>query len=228
MLTSQLFRKGATRSKVSDRVAELFQSLSHWYEGVLRRVLKHSWTVVIVASVAFVGAIALLSTFQSESTPSDDRGAVRIVIQGPEGASLGYMDGYARQLEDIIEQETAYGDIQRFNIRVPGGGGGGGGVGEVNRAQAFVVLNDWDKRDRSADEIAASIRRKVNELPGVRGSVVIPTAFNWGGDDPFKAVIAGPDYETLSKWVATLMAAAQAQPGFLSLDTDYKERKPQI
>jgi multidrug efflux pump len=228
MLTSQLFRGGATRSKVSDHVAELFKSLSQWYEAVLRKVLKHSWTVVVIASVAFAAAVGLLATFQSESTPSDDRGAVRIVLQGPEGASLAYMDGYARQLEDIIEQETVHGDIQRFNIRVPGGGGGGGGVGEVNRAQAFVVLNDWDKRERSADEIAASLRRKVAELPGVRGSVVIPTAFNWGGNDPFKAVIEGPDYETLSKWTATLMAEAQAQPGFLSLDTDYKERKPQI
>ena len=133
---------------MSDRVAELFQTLSRWYEGMLRRVLKHSWAVVIVAAVAFVGAVALMATFQSESTPDDDRGAVRIVLQGPEGASLSYMDGYARQLEDIIEQEARHGDIQRYNIRVPGGGGGGG-VGEVNRAQAFVVLNDWDKRDRS-------------------------------------------------------------------------------
>jgi multidrug efflux pump len=229
MLTSQLFRKGATRSKISDHVAELFRALSHWYEGMLRKVLRHSWTVVIVASIAFLGAIALLSTFRGESTPNDDRGAVRIVLQGPEGASLAYMDGYARQLEDIIEQETVHGDIQRYNIRVPGGGGGGGGgVGEVNRAQAFVVLSDWDKRERSADEIAASVRRKVAELPGVRGSVVTPTAFNWGGNDPFKAVIEGPDYETLSKWANTVMAEAQAQPGFLSLDTDYKERKPQI
>jgi multidrug efflux pump len=227
MLTSQLFRKGATRSRVSDRVAELFQSLSHWYEDLLRKVLKHSWAVVGVASLAFAAALGLLATFRSESTPDDDRGAVRIVLQGPEGASLSYMDGYARQLEDIIEQETVHGDIQRSNIRVPGGGGGGG-VGEVNRAQAFVVLNDWDKRERSAEQIAASIRRKVAELPGVRGSVVIPTAFNWGGNDPFKAVIQGPDYETLSKWTNTLIAAAAAQPGFVNLDTDYKERKPQI
>ncbi len=91
-----------------------------------------------------------------------------------------------------------YGDIQRYNIRVPGGGGGGG-VGEVNRAQSFIVLNDWGDRERTADEIATSLRRKVAELPGVRSSVVTPTAFNWGGADPFKAVLGGPDYETLSR-----------------------------
>ncbi len=103
-----------------------------------------------------------MMTFQNESTPNDDRGAVRIVLNGPEGSSLQYMDGYARQLEDILEEETQqYGDIQRFNIRVPGGGGGGGSAGEVNRAQAFVVLNDWGDRERIGRcKIATSLRRQ--------------------------------------------------------------------
>jgi multidrug efflux pump len=227
MLTSQLFKGGATRSRVSDHVAELFQMLSRWYENVLRRILRHCWTVVIVAAIAFVGAVALLFTFQSESTPNDDRGAVRIVLNGPEGASLSYMDGYARKLEDIIEQEAKHGDIERFNIRVPGGGGGGG-VGEVNRAQSFVVLSDWGERERTAEEIAASLRKKVQELPGVRASVVTPTAFNWGGSDPMRAVIEGPDYETLSQWTNKLIGIANSNPGLVNIDTDYKERKPQI
>jgi multidrug efflux pump len=229
MMTSQFFRGGARRSRVSERVAEIFASLSHWYGNFLRRVLRHCWAVVIVAGIAFVAAVGLMLTFQRESTPNDDRGAVRIVINGPEGASLQYMDGYARQLEDIIEAEMReFGDIQRFNIRVPGGGGGGGGVGEVNRAQSFVVLNDWDERERSAEEIAASMRRKVANLPGVRASVVTPTAFNWGGADPFKAVLEGPDYETLSQWSKKIVDVAQQNPGLQNVDTDYKERKPQI
>ena len=228
MMTSQLFRGGATRSRISDRVAGLFVSLSAWYGRLLRRTLRHCWIVVICALVGLGGAMALISTFQSESTPNDDRGAVRVVINGPEGASLQYMDGYARQLEDIVEGEMKqYGDIQRYNIRVPGGGGGNG-VGEVNRAQSFVVLNDWGDRQRSADEIATSLRRKVSELPGVRSSVVTPTAFNWGGADPFKAVLGGPDYETLSGWSKKIMEVMAQQPGFLNVDTDYKERKPQI
>jgi len=228
MMTSQLFKKGAAHSRVSAHVAELFQMLSGWYERVLRKVLPHSWTVVIVASMVFAGSLALLATFQNESTPNDDRGAVRVVIFGPEGASLAYMDGYARQLEDIIEEEQRlHGDILRFNIRVPGGGGGGG-VGEVNRAQAFVVLNDWGDRTRTAEQIATSLRRKVADLPGVRASVVTPSAFNWGGADPFKAVIEGPDYETLSAWTRQIMDHMATQPGFENVDTDYKERKPQI
>jgi multidrug efflux pump len=228
MMTSQFFRGGAKRSRVSEHVAEIFTSLSRWYGNFLRGMLRHCWAVVIVASIAFVAAVGLMMTFQSESTPNDDRGAVRIVINGPEGASLQYMDGYARQLEDIIEAEMKeFGDILRFNIRVPGGGGGGG-VGEVNRAQSFIVLNDWDNRERSAEQIAASLRRKVANLPGVRASVVTPTAFNWGGADPFRAVLEGPDYETLSAWSKKIVEVSQQNAGLQNVDTDYKERKPQI
>jgi multidrug efflux pump len=190
-------------------------------------VLRHPVTVVAIALVVFAAALGLMATFQRESTPTDDRGAVRIVLHGPEGASLSYMEGYARQLEDILEAESGrYGDIVRFNVRVPGGGGGG--VGEVNRAQAFVVLKDWGERDRSAQDVAESLRKQVSELPGVRASVVTPTAFNWGGADPVKAVIQGPDYETLSEWADRLVAYAQTNPGLVNVDTDYKERKPQI
>jgi multidrug efflux pump len=228
MMTSQLFRGGAQRSRVSEHVAALFDTLSRWYGAFLRGMLRHCWAVVTVATVAFVAAVALMLTFQRESTPNDDRGAVRVVLNGPEGATLQYMDGYARQLEDIIEAEMQeFGDIQRFNIRVPGGGAAAG-LGEVNRAQSFVVLNDWGNRTRSADEIAASLRRKVANLPGVRASVVTPTAFNWGGADPFKAVLGGPDYETLSAWSQKIVDIAQENPGFQNIDTDYKERKPQI
>jgi multidrug efflux pump len=228
MMTSQLFRGGAKRSRISDRVADIFTRLSASYGRLLRRTLRHCWVVVICAVAVLAGAIGLIATFQSESTPNDDRGAVRIVIHGPEGASLQYMDGYARQLEDIVEAEMRqYGDIQRYNIRVPGGGGGSG-VGEVNRAQSFIVLNDWGDRERTADEIATTLRRKVQELPGVRSSVVTPTAFNWGGADPFKAVLGGPDYETISAWSRKIMDVMAQQPAFLNVDTDYKERKPQI
>ncbi len=62
----------------------------------------------------------------------------------------------------------------------------------------------------------------------MRASVVTPTAFNWGGADPYKAVLEGPDYETLSAWSKKIMETMAQQPGFLNVDTDYKERKPQI
>jgi multidrug efflux pump len=225
MLTSQVFKGGAQRSKVSDHVGEAFQSLARWYERFLRRALRHAWPIVAVAVVLFSGAVALMMSFQSESTPQDDRGAVRILLIGPEGATIEYMENYGRQVEDILADESTKGGIQRYNIRIPGGGAS---AGEVNRGQAFVVLNEWGTRTRSAQDVAASIQRRVSQLPGIRTSVVLPTAFNWGGADPVRAVLQGPDYQQLSEWSNKIMALAAENPGLQNIDSDYKERKPQI
>ncbi len=227
MLTSQLFRKGSTRSEMSERVARAFTKMTHWYDGVLRRALRHRNAVVGLAVVVFLGGLALLFTFPSESTPADDRGIVRVVLTGPEGATIEYMEKYAQQLEEVLSEESKQGDIRRFNIRIPGGGGGGS-TGEVNRAQAFVVLQDWGARKRSAEEVAGAIRGRIANMAGVRASVVTPTAFNWGGTDPVRAVLEGPDYEQLAQWRDKILARAGSNPGLINLDSDYKERKPQI
>ncbi|HEY8509121.1 MAG TPA: efflux RND transporter permease subunit, partial [Steroidobacteraceae bacterium] len=192
---------------------------------VLRVTLPRSWTVVGVASLVFVGAVFVLSQFKRESAPDDDRGAVRLIITGPEGATIEYMEAYAQKIEDILAAEYAKGGIQRYNVRIPGAGAS---AGEVNRGQAFVVLNDWGERTRTSQEVAASLRQAVANLPGVRVAVVTPTAFNWGAADPVRAVLQGPDYEQLVEWRDKIIARAQANPGLLNVDSDYKERTPQI
>ncbi|MCB1237915.1 MAG: efflux RND transporter permease subunit, partial [Verrucomicrobiae bacterium] len=45
---------------------------------------------------------------------------------------------------------------------------------------------------------------------------------------PFQMVVGGPTYEELARWRDILMAEAERYPGFVGLDYDYKETKPQI
>lgn len=226
MMASQLFKKGASRSRASHYIEAAFASLSQGYRRLLTSTLRHSWAWIIASAVLFAGAAALFVTLPQESTPEDDRGILRVLITGPEGSSLEYMDGYARQLEDILEAEVALGGIQRFNVRIPGGGNAGGA--DVNRALGFIVLTDWSVRTRSAKEIAQSLQRETAKLPGVRANVIIPSAFNWGGQDPVRAVLMGPDYGTLAAWRDTIIARASANPGLVNVDSDYKERKPHM
>jgi multidrug efflux pump len=226
MMTSQLFSKGASRSRTSHAVDSVFARLSHWYESVLKRAIARPMAVIIGAVAIFAVAIGLYLTLPQESTPPEDRGVVRILLTGPEGATMEYMERYTRQLEDILAAEAAKGDIIRYNSRIAPGGLSG--AGEVNRAVGFIVLKDWGERKRSSQEIAASIQAKVAQMPGVRAGVFIPTAFNWGASEPVQAVLQGPDYPQLREWSEKVLARAEQNPGLVDLDTDYKERKPQM
>lgn len=226
MMSSQLFAGGASRSRASHFVDELFGRLSRGYGAALRRSIARPWITILAALALFAGAAAVFVTLPQESTPQDDRGIVRIVMTGPEGASMDYMERYTRQLEDMLAEEMAKGGIVRFNTRIAPGGFAG--AGEVNRAVAFLVLEDWHERRRSAREIAAAIQARVAQMPGVRASVITPSAFNWGAAEPVKAVLQGPDYPRIKQWTDVVLARAEQNPGLTDLDTDYKERKPQM
>ena len=106
MLTSQLFRNGSTRSRMSERVARSFRQADRaWYDGrAAPRPAASQWQWWAWRCIVFLGGLALLFTFPSESTPADDRGIVRVVLTGPEGATIEYMEGYARQLEEVLER----------------------------------------------------------------------------------------------------------------------------
>ncbi|HKE43045.1 MAG TPA: efflux RND transporter permease subunit [Steroidobacteraceae bacterium] len=226
MMSSQLFAKGAMRSRTSELVDTAFGRLSGAYGRVLGRAISRPWMIIGAAAVLFAATILVFLQLPQETTPNEDRGVIRVLLTGPEGATMDYMERYARQLEDIMHAEAEHGDIKRYNTRIAPGGLSGNG--EVNRAVGFIVLEDWGRRTRSASEIAAILQRKASLLPGVRASVFTPTAFNWGATAPVQAVLQGPDYEQLRQWSEKILKRAEQNPGLDNLDTDYKERKPQM
>ena len=226
MMTSQLFSGGASRGRTGHFVDNLFSRLTRAYESVLRRAIARPFPIIIGAVAIFAVAAALFSTLPQESTPQEDRGIVRVMLTGPEGATMDYMERYTRQLEDILAAEAARGDIIRYNTRIAPGGFSG--AGEVNRAVGFIVLKDWRERKRSSQEIAASIQEKVAQMPGVKAGVFVPTPFNWGASEPVQVVLQGAEYSQVRDWSELVLARAEQNPGLANLDTDYKERKPQM
>jgi multidrug efflux pump len=221
---------------VAGAIERFFERLAATYGRVVNASIRHPWRIVGAATVLFAASIALLvgipgvlKPLPAAFSPQEDRGMLMVSLTGPEGASLEFASRYADELERIIAQEQAqYGDILRYNIRVPGGMGG---VGDLNTIRSFIVLTDWSERTRGAKEIGASLQRKVAQLPGVRGFVITQMGGVGGrgwGQSPVQAVIGGPDYETLSQWQQKLIKIAEQNPGLVNVDTNFKERKPQM
>jgi multidrug efflux pump len=166
MLASRLPPDNGERTGVARVVDRFFRALAVRYEAVLRSLIARPLPVLAVVVSLVAVAVVTFRALPEEFAPTADVGRVFISMEGPEGASLEYMDGYARQLEAIVLEEMKQGDIERVSIRVPGGFGGRSG--DVNSARAMLVLTDWNARDRSADEIARAVVAKARSLPGVR------------------------------------------------------------
>jgi multidrug efflux pump len=230
MLASKLSVASAKRSRLAQAVDNGFRRLSTAYQRVLSGAVRKPWPVI----AAVFGLVALgglvFRSLHTEFVPAADIGRLIINLRGPEGATLAYMDGYARRLEAIILKEMEKGDIERVMVRVPNAGGGGNATrsADVNSARAVVILTDWSRRSRSAKQITDAILVEARKLPGVRVSAAQPASLGRGFRPAVEAVIGGPDYEQISQWTDKLMLLAARNPGLQNLDISHKETKPQI
>jgi len=227
-MSSRMFRAGEQRAGFALRVEQFFHRLAEAYERRLRSLVRRPW-LVIGGTLALVALAALIfRALPTEFAPQEDRGTVFVGLDAPEGASLQYTERQLAALEDILYRELEQGTIRRFSLRIGSGGGGGGG-GEVNAVRGWVILADWGDRDETAAQFARRIIAQVDEMPGVRGFVFTPQGLRFRGfGQPVQVVIGGPDYETLAQWSDHIVEMASQNPGLVSVDTNYRERKPQI
>jgi multidrug efflux pump len=223
-MASRIFRPDEGRTGFAARVDRFFQRLSGWYERRLGSLIRRPWLVLSGTLALVLLAGLAFRALPTEFAPTEDRGVLFVGFDAPEGASLDYTERQLQALEDIIYPYKESGLVRRMNLRVGSFGGS-----EVNAVRGFLVLAPWSERDISNGELAKELMGKIGALPGGRGFVVAPQGLasrRWG--QALQVVVGGPDYETLAQWSDLLVEKASDNPGLVSVDTNYRERKPQI
>jgi multidrug efflux pump len=226
MLCSKMLHRKSLGSGLTRKVDETFRYFAEVYRRALKRVIRHPWLAALAVVLLSATSGWMMYALPAEYAPAEDRGAFSIMLRGPEGASLEYMDGYTRQAEAILLDEIGdSASVRRFLTRLPGSYGGA----EVNSARFIVLLENWDERDESDKEVGARVRERLEALPGVRSFVSHGSSLGLGGDArPVKMVIGGPDYGQLQGWRDEMLAALEGVPEVVNPDSDYHERKPQM
>ncbi len=226
MLASKLLKPAAqNRSvfsalpRIVDRAFEVFKSGYGW---LFDRTVRRPILMAILLGLTAWGSVTLISSLEQEYVPREDRGAFFVAVRGPEGASYQFMERYSDEIERRLLPYTDSGEVKRLLLRAPGFGGAG-----FNQAFVIVVLEDWSKR-RAADEIISEVNQKLADLPGIRAFAIMRQGLGGGTGKPVQFVLGGPDYEQLTEWRDTFVAALEADnPGLVDIDWDYKESQPQ-
>jgi multidrug efflux pump len=230
MMASKLLRAhrdGEGRSRgLAGRIDDGFDRLSKGYRSLLLRVVARPWPALGAAAVVSAVALLLLQVLPSEYAPREDRGVFAAMMRAPEGASLDYTNRYARRVESILATEVRDGPVMRYLLRLPASFGA---TGEVNTARFIILLDPWSERDESAEDIAARLRRRFSELPGVQTTIFPSQSLGIRSDGrPVKLVIGGPDYPQLVAWRERLLEAIEDVPELVNADSNYQERKPRM
>ena len=225
MLASQILPPAHRRASLSAGVDWVFARVRGGYGVLLRFFLQQKWLVALMFAGTVAGAWWLFQQIPQEYAPKEDRGAFFLLVNGPEGASFGYMEEYLDEIERRLLPYAESGEAIRVLMRTPRGFGGGD---SYNTGIVIMVMAPFGER-RSTFAIMEEIRAGLSDLPGVRAFPVMRQGFGARIQKPLQFVIGGGTYEELAAWRDILLAEIdQSNPGLIGIDWDYKETKPQL
>jgi len=225
MLASKLLLPYSEHNKAVQKVDNIMKATQGRYVRSLRACLAHPMKVFAVFGLLVLGMAWMFKSLPQEYAPKEDRGAFFILVNGPEGATYSYMKEYMDDIESRLMPYVDSGEVTRLLVRAPRAFGR---TESYNTGIIIILLNDWSVR-RNGIEIMNEVRQKVAGLAGVRAFPVMRQGFSSGLSKPIQFVLGGGTYEELVSWRDILRdKLSENNPGFVGLDWDYKETKPQL
>lgn len=200
-----------------------FNNLENRYSWLLQHCITKKILVIGIALIVSLAGVFLFLNLPSEFLPVEDRGVILSIIQAPEGSSMSYTLKYQNQVEKILMSQP---EVQRivsviaFGLNAPG---------QVNRGILFSMLQPWEDRDRSQQEIVKSIFPQFFSITGISAFPINPPSLGRGFlGQPIEFIIQGNDYEALFDVTQQILAKARNIPGIINLDSDLKLNKPEL
>ena len=224
MMCSKLLRHEQRHNWLFNVSERFFLGMNRGYRGALVYALNARWLVVVLFFATGAGAVWLFLHLKSELSPLEDRGTIIGVIVAPEGATLAYTDGYARQLEQFykaIPEVISYFSFVAPGLEKPN---------PVTSALSFVRLKPWEQRQRKQQDIAKELGPKMfGGLPGVLAFPINPPSLGQSFRSPaVQFVIQASSYAELQKMADQIITKTRPYPGMTNLDTDLRLNKPQL
>lgn len=205
----------------------LFEKMNSGYRWLLSRALRVPVVILFIGFLVSLSAYGLFQSLPKEFAPTEDRGAVIVRLQAPEGASLDYTRDRVKEVERALMPLQEQGLVGSMLSQVAPGFAR---PSPVNEGIVIVRLVPWEDRTESQQDIVRQMTPKVSSFPGARVSVVNPPAFGGAGGfgQPIQFVLGGPDYDTIRGWRDIVMQKAQETGKFVNMDSNYRESQPDI
>lgn len=177
-------------------------ALAKMYAGMLRWALGNKTLVIVTTVVLFAGSMWVGRTLGFELQPELDEGELGVDVELEPGTKVAETDEIMQRLREVVVKNVP--EVKNILIESGSDGGGFRGGGGQNRGEMRITLVSKDERKRSAQEILASIRPKLQVAPGLRinasmrGSFLNRLSRGFGGGDRLAVEIRGYDLDVLN------------------------------
>jgi HAE1 family hydrophobic/amphiphilic exporter-1 len=203
-----------------DRFNAWFVQLAGAYRKLIGWALDHRWTMVAIATLSFVLALAMppLGLVGTNFFPLDDRGEFNIKIETPPGSNLNYS---RIKSAEVVRLLRSYPEVRYTYVTL-----GGGASEAVDEGNIYVRLTPRHERAISVEEFAARLREQTDRMSGVKLSVF--TSDFGGGRKSIQLEIRGHDVPTITAVAEQIRDLVVAVPGVVDLGLSSKGQKPEF
>ncbi len=208
-------------TKKLDRFNEWFNGLALRYRGIIAWALDHPKTMVGLAVVTFVAALAMPAAgiVGGGFFPIDDRSELNMAVETPPGANLDYMRLKVNEALTTV-RSTADSEIEYTFASV------GDGSGAVDKANLYLRLSPKGERDRSAEQVGDAVREQVKRIGGADISVY--TNDFAGSEKQIQLQLRGQDIAQIQPVAEQFLAAVRSVPNAVDVGLSTRGQKPEL
>ncbi|MEO1331049.1 MAG: efflux RND transporter permease subunit [Pseudomonadota bacterium] len=200
----------------------LGRRIGRLYAASLRPALVAPLLTVAVAGLLAGSAALVYGDLGEELTPAEDRGAVNVRMQGPDGVGLDHTDRQVAVVERMFQPWVEAGVVENiYSIT---------GRYDLNRGQVGARLVDWNAREISQAEIEADISDSLSSLVGTgpriqRGNSLGLRGGSGGG---LSIALTGPSFPRIAEAAFEFADALSQVEGLSSVRVQYQATQPQL
>jgi HAE1 family hydrophobic/amphiphilic exporter-1 len=219
MLAARLLGKGegAARGFLARLFGRGLDAIEDGYRALLGGAVRWRYAVLLLVAAAFVGSLELAKRLGTEFLPATDEGEVRVTAEMEVGTRIEVVDREVAKIEQIVREEVPEALYTTVNIGPSFRSATAASEGEIR-----VTLVPATARKRSSDQIAAALRKKLANRPGMvvrsragQGLFVLRIGFE--EQNSLVIDIRGHEFETLHKVAAEVQRAVGRVPGVVDV-----------
>ncbi len=200
------------------------------YGAIVARLVRFSIIGIAMVAVSMAGIWGLGKATPTGFLPDDDQGAFFVVVQLPDGASIGRTTDYVRQVEDIIKKEPSVADYtSTIGLNFVDN------YSQPNAAFLIVSLKSFEDRVGDGQSADAIIQRLGQNLREARGGRAIPIApppiIGLGTGGGFSYVLqdsSGGTPETMAQVLRGLLVSANQDERLSGVFSTFSATTPSV
>ncbi|WP_026971076.1 efflux RND transporter permease subunit [Aliagarivorans marinus] len=218
MMCSKLLKKSEQPKGFEEAVHRFLDKLDAGYDYLLGGALKLRGVILSFGFIVLAMLLPLNMLIPSELAPTEEKGAVMLIANGPAGANLDYMDQHTTE---IGRRSLEVQDIARaFTLA---------GIPSSTQGLGFLSSVPWEEQSTNQAEQIENLTAAISDIAGVSASIFPLPALPGSDGFPMQFVLQSQaDYRSMVQLADQLMQRAWQSGLFVFVDSDTKFESPRL